>query len=550
MSSPRIFLTLDPFYEGGGVMGRIAANAGFMRALLRAGVFDACHFFLPNPAQVRTLEAALRQDGLFSDATRLFTRQELPQALTRGDYYCAHLSDCLTSLPALARLRRLHAPRAFPVTGPTHTLSYSRFAPLYLSHLWPGASGREAIVATSRAALAMLGATFAWLREGYGLSEATHPGPGLAHIPLGVDPDLFPPPDPQAKADARARLGLPQDRWTLLCFGRLSPGHKFDLPPLLRALQRCLLPGGGMRAAGVTLLLAGWTDTTGPGPADTWAALARNLGLGVQLLKRPDAAQKRDCFLAADCFVSPSDSIQETFGLTLLEAGLAGLPVVASDFDGYRDLVVHEETGLLVPTVGFPETPSLDALAPLLPDDTLHLLLGQQTALDVPALARALARLYADRDPQDGLGARWGRAGRERVLREFGWPAVVARHCELWEAMWRTPEPVALAAHPLHFPYARLFAGYPSQTLNDATPVRRTRLGEAIARGQDHPQQYLGMEQLLHADAVRRLLVLSRSAVAAGELVRRIMEDGGHAEAVARFCLHWALKQDILEVAE
>ncbi|AGW15157.1 glycosyltransferase family 4 protein [Megalodesulfovibrio gigas] len=544
MNAPRTFLTLDPFYEGGGVMGRIAANAGFLRALLRAEVFDACHFFLPSAQQCRTLEAALRQDGVFSDKIRLLLRQDLPRALAEERYYCAHLSDCLTSLPALARLRRLHAPRAFPVTGATHTLSYSRFAPLYLAHLWPGASGREAIIGTSSAALAMLRETFAWLREGYNLPESTHPGPALAHIPLGVDPDLFPPPDPQAKAAARQQLGLPQDRWTLLCFGRLAPAHKFDLPPLLRAVQRGLLPGGGLCAEKMTLLLAGWTDTADHGPADTWAALARNLGLHVHLLKRPDAARKQACFLAADCFISPADSIQETFGLTLLEAGLAGLPVIASDFDGYRDLIVPEETGILVPSIGFPPSPDLDALGQVLPDDALHLLLGQQTVVDVPALALALGRLYADRE----LGGRLGRAGRERVLREFAWPAVIARYCAVWEAQWRTPEPAGDAAHPLHFPYARLFAGHPSHHLDDATPVRRTRLGEAIARGQDHPQQYLGLEPLLDADAVRRLLVLSRTTTPAGELVRRIMDDGGHAEAVARFCLHWALKQDILEV--
>ncbi len=53
---------------------------------------------------------------------------------------------------------------------------------------------------------------------------------------------------------------------------------------------------------------------------------------------------------AADVFVSPSDNIQETFGLAVIEAMASGLPVVASDWDGYRDLVADGETGFLVPT--------------------------------------------------------------------------------------------------------------------------------------------------------------------------------------------------------
>ncbi|GAB7080449.1 glycosyltransferase family 4 protein [Megalodesulfovibrio paquesii] len=541
-------------------MGRIAANAGLLRALLVAKAFEGFHFFLPDEKQIRILTEFLQQEGLGDGITagriRLFTRQELPRQLATQPYHCAHLSDCLTSMPALARLRALHAAQAFPVTGATHTLSYSRFAPLFLAHLWPGASGREAIVATSRAALAMLAETFAWLRQGYGLQEVSHPGPRLAQIPLGVPPDLFPEPAPDRKAEARARLGLPQDRWTMLCFGRLSPAHKYDVTPLLRALQRCLAPGPDLPAVPaerLTLVLAGWTDTKDPGPADTWAALARNLGLHVTLLKRPQPAQKQDCFLAADCFISPSDSVQETFGITILEAGLAGLPVVASDFDGYRDLVVHGETGLLIPTIGAPESPGLEALGQLLMDEVLHLHLAQQTVVDVPALAEALRQLYHAPD----RAAAMGQAGRRRVLEQYGWPAVVAQHCALWEDMWNAPEPVTRAAgvdksarhvpHPLHFPYARLFAAHPSDTLSPQTRLRRTRLGEAIYRGQDHPQRYLLIEPMLPAEAVQRLIVLTRSPRPVGELLRRLVDEGGHDEETARFCLHWALKQDILE---
>src|SRR5207245_1123818 len=71
----------------------------------------------------------------------------------------------------------------------------------------------------------------------------------------------------------------------------------------------------------------------------------------------------------------------EGFSQTLLEAMALGLPVVASDYGGNRDLVRPEETGLLVPP------------------------------LDSAAWAGALARLFDD----VGLARRLGRAGRERV---------------------------------------------------------------------------------------------------------------------------------------
>lgn len=51
---------------------------------------------------------------------------------------------------------------------------------------------------------------------------------------------------------------------------------------------------------------------------------------------------------AADIFCSLSDNVQESFGLAIVEAMAAGLPVVASNWDGYRDTVEHGITGILV----------------------------------------------------------------------------------------------------------------------------------------------------------------------------------------------------------
>lgn len=55
---------------------------------------------------------------------------------------------------------------------------------------------------------------------------------------------------------------------------------------------------------------------------------------------------------AADLFVMPNVSVRgdmEGFGLVALEAGCAGLPVVASDLEGIRDAVSHGQNGFLIP---------------------------------------------------------------------------------------------------------------------------------------------------------------------------------------------------------
>jgi glycosyltransferase involved in cell wall biosynthesis len=80
-------------------------------------------------------------------------------------------------------------------------------------------------------------------------------------------------------------------------------------------------------------------------------------------------------------------SRREGFGVVCAEAMAYGRPVVAGDVGGLRDLVRHEETGLLVPPG------------------------------DVGALRAALQRLLADPD----LRRRFGDAGRTRIEEHFTW---------------------------------------------------------------------------------------------------------------------------------
>jgi starch synthase len=107
----------------------------------------------------------------------------------------------------------------------------------------------------------------------------------------------------------------------------------------------------------------------------------------------------------ATAFVCPS--IYEPFGLVILEAMACETPVVASRVGGIPEIVVDGETGYLVDF----DPADLEGF--------------------VSALAGRIDTLLSD----TGLAARLGKAGRERVLTHFGWPAIAAQTVKLYDSL-------------------------------------------------------------------------------------------------------------------
>ncbi|MBF0181248.1 MAG: glycosyltransferase family 4 protein [Magnetococcales bacterium] len=94
-------------------------------------------------------------------------------------------------------------------------------------------------------------------------------------------------------------------------------------------------------------------------------------------------------------------SLREGLPYVLLEAGLAGLPVVCHDIPAFADVVSHGEEGLLVPG-GDPE-----------------------------AMAAAVARLTGDPD----LAGRMGQALRAKIAREYSAQVMANRYLELYASL-------------------------------------------------------------------------------------------------------------------
>ncbi len=134
--------------------------------------------------------------------------------------------------------------------------------------------------------------------------------------------------------DARVELGLSPSAWIVGNVGRLHPDK--DQATLLRGFALALpsLPEHSQ----LVVLGKGRLE-------DSLKALARELGIGANVLFMGQVADARRYFKAFDVFALSSD--HEPFGMVLLEAMVAGVPVVATSCGGAREVV--EDVGLMFP---------------------------------------------------------------------------------------------------------------------------------------------------------------------------------------------------------
>ncbi len=200
----------------------------------------------------------------------------------------------------------------------------------------------------------------------------------------GRDPALFHP-DAEARAALRAEFGAREDDCVIACVSRLvrHKGH----PELLRAMEAT--PDNAVLWVVGERLASDHGEDLDP----HFDRAARMLGRRVvRLGYRHDVAR---ILAASDVFCLPSHF--EGLPMSVIEAMMTGLPVVATDIRGPREQVVDGTTGYLVP-------PMQDA-----------------------PLAAALSRLAAD----PALRARMGAAGRDRALDRFDEAKIIARTLDL-----------------------------------------------------------------------------------------------------------------------
>ncbi|MBL6929072.1 MAG: glycosyltransferase [Rhodospirillales bacterium] len=492
-----LFYHPDAVESGGDkLMGRHAAGEGFLTGYVRYS--DAPAFYAHCADKAHFADFSARVAAL-DPSKRPCRWINFGNVENIGKIGCLSLPT--PSLAGAAWRRRANDTRAYSICGVNHTIASEAVMDGLGELLTSPVQPWDAVICTSHAVRAtvrrLLGNWAEFLNGRTGGNVQL--GVQLPVIPLGVHCDKYAPGKKadKARADLRASLGIEEDDVAVLFMGRLSFHAKAHPLPMYLALEEAARRTGKK----IHLVQAGWFANEGIEKEFRDGAKAFCPSVNPVFLDGRDASVRSNIWFAADIFCSLSDNIQETFGLTPIEAMAAGLPSVVADWDGYRDTVRHGIDGFAIPTWMPPagagqglELPVGGELGLVDRDQAYNLYCGnvsQATAIDVPACVEAFSVLVDDVD----LRRKMGDAARRRARQCFDWRVVVAAYQALWkelEAIRRSateiaPQADGRPAHPLRDDPFALFSAYPTQSssgqfaIGPVSGADRTRM-KAIRR--------------------------------------------------------------------
>ncbi len=275
------------------------------------------------------------------------------EILLENDWDIVHVHGTLSpSLPLFTLLQSPHV--NFMTFHPTHgySIGFELFKPI-LNRAFENIDGK---IAVSKSALR---------------SIKRHFDGEFRIIPNGVDIRRFGP-----QVAPMENLKRPDEK-TILFVGRIEP--RKGLSTLIKAFELVLknIPEAKLVIVGDTPLKRIYEYRT------------RKLADRVIFLGKVPAKMIPSVYRSADVFVAPASG-KESFGIVLIEAMASKIPVIASNIEGYREVVIDGYNGLLFP------------------------------ANDYQCLARTIEWVLKDRD----LATKLGKNGRNYVEANFSWDTI------------------------------------------------------------------------------------------------------------------------------
>ena len=453
--------------------GKDIANLGLFRAFAKYGNFDVVNLHTAEHLEAHQIYTSLLPNG---GKTELITRDLL-------DFYSPCLSGVLfRGQPYLSELawfrNAFRFDSAYSLVGLIHTLGppfvrqkigESQISPM---NNW------DAYICTSPSVKKTLSLLYDkwddYLKSKLGATNIQRPK--LPVIPLGVNFSYYQSiaSDSQARSEFRNQLGLSDQDILVLWVGRLSFYEKAFPQTMFRSLQLA----SQKAKEKIYFVMAGWfPDLESELPMYQESARIHCPDVSVLFLDGRDQHLLQKCWTSADIFLSLVDNIQETFGLSPIEAMASGIPVVASDWDGYNFTIRNGIDGFLISTiisstVGIGEELAARHSAGILTYQDYVGSVAQHTAVDPYMASEAIVMLANNKD----LRKRMGRAGIENVKENFTWEVITKKYLNLFSELEslraHQSSNNAHTLHPLSANPLQDFIPFATSHLTNATSIK------------------------------------------------------------------------------
>ncbi|WP_304186178.1 glycosyltransferase family 4 protein [Phenylobacterium aquaticum] len=523
MSNAAFYLHPDGYNTATGeLMGRHSAGESFLRGFIRNADVDHYHFYNVTNRPPEEMRAFV--NGI----------EQIPKPQTWIARHARHalaepgvLNMPIPEIGHEAWMRWPTGRTAYSICGITHTTATAAAMRAIGELITSPTEAWDAMICTSRAVRASVETELEAIRDyhTWQFGPRQHPEAQRATIPLGVNTSDFAA-DPGHRKAWREKLNIPDDAVVALYVGRFDPQSKMNPALMALALERACAKTGKT----LYWVAAGWgADALIKGGFhDQIRALCPSVEYREVDGRPPET--RFSIWSVADFFLSLSDNIQETFGLTPIEAMSAGLPCVVTDWDGYRDTVRHERDGFRIPTyaprAGTGQDLSFAMANHWIDYRTYVAAAAQSTAIDLDAAATAIARLATHPELRRSMGA----TARAQAVAVFDWAQIIPQYQALWSELQArrlaappaAPIPPSLSENPWHMDPFRLFSGYPTEVLTPSTEIRWTptltvAAAEAVLAT---PLARIGRVNFPTAEETHQTLVTlsGRSPMTAGEL--------------------------------
>ncbi len=462
--------TLNPIKKDGLITGYAMASDDLMRSLITYSSAEKIYCtYEPMQYQIERLEEFANEKCEFINEYDLlfYGIENMPDA----DILCSVKEDAVPLLYFRESMKK-NIPLTFVLHGiaEQHLIIDFFYYMLYMPF-----REYDAVICTSEAVRRTVEKIFLRL-------EQTLPNAKrrirLEKAALGVDTDYFCPMD---KIECRRRNGISENAFVILWFGRFSDIFKADLHPLLHTFKKLLKVNPKKK---LLLLLVGSEDGNFR-YAEILKKDISELGIGAntKLMFNHEISDRAEIYNAADVFTSPIDNIQETFGLTPLEAMSCGIPQVVSDWDGYRDTVDNGKTGFLIDTFWCDCMDDISK-ADYLPFNRnnrhlIHKILAvRSTVVDCGEYFDKLNLLVND----DELRKKMSEKSRKRAVEKFSLQCSVISMEKIWNRLLdiaKNTRTEFLDEIPV-VDYCNDFESYPTKFIDDSDTFILTELGAYV----------------------------------------------------------------------